>query len=166
MQKLRLAVFNTQPPHLYFGGVERRIMETAKLLGDEVDMTVYCGTKAGLKTPMRFGGVTIVPCFSTDVAYPLDNWFFNRTIAGAVDTIKADVYEAHAVSGIIALGDGEDFELAFAVSAEDGRRLLTEQPVAGIRLSVIGEFIEQGFWLEIAGERQPLEPRGYEHRLD
>lgn len=65
-----------------------------------------------------------------------------------------------------ALTDGEDFELAFAVSAEDGRRLLTEQPVAGIRLSVIGEFIEQGFWLEIAGERQPLEPRGYEHRLD
>ena len=99
MQKLRLAVFNTQPPHLYFGGVERRIMETAKLLGDEVDMTVYCGTKAGLKAAMRFGGVTIVPCFSTDVAYPLDNWFFNRTIAGAVSTIKADVYEAHAVSG-------------------------------------------------------------------
>lgn len=99
MQKLRLAVFNTQPPHLYFGGVERRIMETAKLLGNEVEMTVYCGTKAGLKTPMRFGGVTIVPCFSTDVAYPLDNWFFNRTLAGAVDVIKADVYEAHAVSG-------------------------------------------------------------------
>lgn len=99
MRKLRLAVFNTQPPHLYFGGVERRIMETAKLLRNEVDMTVYCGTKAGFKTPIRLDGATIIPCFSTDTAYPLDNWFFNRTISAAADAIKADVYEAHAVSG-------------------------------------------------------------------
>ncbi|MEM2967860.1 MAG: glycosyltransferase family 4 protein [Candidatus Bathyarchaeia archaeon] len=99
MRKLRLAVFNTQPPHLYFGGVERRIMETAKLLRNEVEMTVYCGTKAGFKTPARLDGATIIPCLSTDTAYPLDNWFFNRTISAAADTIKADVYEAHAVSG-------------------------------------------------------------------
>jgi glycosyltransferase involved in cell wall biosynthesis len=29
----------------------------------------------------------------------VDNWFFNRTLSGAVDAIKADVYEAHTVSG-------------------------------------------------------------------
>ena len=33
MKKLRLAVFNTQPP-LYLGGVERRILETAKKLDE------------------------------------------------------------------------------------------------------------------------------------
>jgi glycosyltransferase involved in cell wall biosynthesis len=99
MKKLRLAVFNTQPPHLYFGGVERRIMETAKSLRNQVDTTVYSGTKAGFKKPASLNGARVVPCFSTDSLYPVDNWFFNRTIAAAVNTLKADVYEAHAVSG-------------------------------------------------------------------
>ena len=99
MKKLRLAVFNTQPPHRYFGGVERRIMETAKSLHNKVDTTVYSGTKAGFRKPFSVNGVTVVPCFSTDALFPVDNWFFNRTLAGAVDAIKADVYEAHAVSG-------------------------------------------------------------------
>jgi glycosyltransferase involved in cell wall biosynthesis len=99
MKKLSLAVFNTQPPHLYFGGVERRIMETAKTLRNQVDTTVYSGTKAGFKKPASVNGATLVPCYSTDALFPVDNWFFNRTIAEAADKIKADVYEAHAVSG-------------------------------------------------------------------
>jgi glycosyltransferase involved in cell wall biosynthesis len=99
MKKLRLAVFNTQPPHLFFGGVERRIIETAKRLLNEVDTRVYCGTKAGFKKTVLVNGITIVPCFSTDALFPLDNWFFNQTLSRTVDAIKADVYEAHAVSG-------------------------------------------------------------------
>lgn len=99
MNKLRLAVFNTQPPHLYFGGVERRIIEMANNLRNEVDTTVYSGTKAGFRKPATINGVRINPCFSTDALFPVDNWFFNNTLAGAVNTIKADVYEAHAVSG-------------------------------------------------------------------
>jgi glycosyltransferase involved in cell wall biosynthesis len=99
MNKPRLAVFNTQPPHLYFGGVERRIMETSKRLKNEVDITVYSGTKGGFKKPVSTDSARIVPCFSTDVMFPLDNWFFNRTISRAVDDIGADVYEAHTVSG-------------------------------------------------------------------
>lgn len=99
MKKLELAVFNTQPPHLYFGGVERRIIEMAKTLRNEVNTTVYSGTKAGFKKPASVKGVSINPCFSTDVLFPADNWFFNSTLAGAVDIIEADVYEAHAVSG-------------------------------------------------------------------
>jgi thiamine-monophosphate kinase len=62
-----------------------------------------------------------------------------------------------------ALGDGEDFELAFAVSPEDGRRLLQSQPIRGIRLSHVGEFVEQGLWLEENGQRRALEPAGYVH---
>jgi len=99
MKKLSLAVFNTQPPHLYFGGVERRIVETAKSLHNNVDTTVYSGTKAGFRKPAAVNGIHIVPCFSTDTLFPVDNWFFNKTLAGAVDAIKADVYEAHTVSG-------------------------------------------------------------------
>jgi glycosyltransferase involved in cell wall biosynthesis len=99
MNKLNLAVFNTQPPHLYFGGVERRIVETAKSLHNQVETTVYSGTKAGFRKPTTINGTRIVPCFSTDALFPVDNWFFNNTLAGAVNTINADVYEAHAVSG-------------------------------------------------------------------
>jgi glycosyltransferase involved in cell wall biosynthesis len=99
MEKLSLAVFNTQPPHLYFGGVERRIVENAERLQGKVDTTVYSGTKAGFRKPAAVNGAHIVPCFSTDALFPLDNWFFNNTLAGATDAIKADVYEAHAVSG-------------------------------------------------------------------
>lgn len=64
-----------------------------------------------------------------------------------------------------ALSDGEDFELVFAVAKEDGRRLIETQPVVGITLHHIGECVEQGFWLEEAGQRRPLEPKGYVHEL-
>jgi thiamine-monophosphate kinase len=65
-----------------------------------------------------------------------------------------------------ALGDGEDFELALAVAPEDGRQLVETQPVPGIRLSRIGEFVDQGLWLEEGGQRRPLPPSGYVHEMD
>ncbi len=99
MEKFRLAVFNTQPPHLYFGGVERRIMETAKRLTNETEVTIYSGTKAGFKEPLNTNGVRFIPCYSTDKVFPLDNWFFNRNLTKKACTINADVFEGHAVSG-------------------------------------------------------------------
>ena len=81
MGKPRLAIFNTQPPHLYHGGVERRIIEVTKRLQDEMEVTIFCGTKAGFKAPSNIGNVKIVPCYSTDKIYPLDNWFFNRSLS-------------------------------------------------------------------------------------
>src|SRR5439155_7066663 len=65
-----------------------------------------------------------------------------------------------------ALGDGEDFELVCAVTPDDGRRLLQTQPVPGVTLSHIGECVAQGLWLEEDGQRRPLEPCGYVHRLE
>ncbi len=65
-----------------------------------------------------------------------------------------------------ALGDGEDFELVFAVDPAEARRLLESQPVAGIRLVAIGECVESGLWLEDAYGRRPLPPHGYVHALD
>ena len=99
MGKFRLAVLNTQPPHLYFGGVERRIIETTKRLTDEAEITVYSGTKKGFKEPTSVNDVGFVPCRSTDMLFPLDNWFFNRSLSKKAQDIGADVYEAHAVSG-------------------------------------------------------------------
>lgn len=63
------------------------------------------------------------------------------------------------------LGDGEDFELVFTVSPDDGRRLIETQPVPGITLSAIGEVVDQGFWLEENGTRRPLAPTGYVHEF-
>ncbi len=97
MDKPRLAVLNTQPPHLYFGGVERRIMETAKRLQKEMAIAIYSGTKAGFKSQSNTNGATIVPVNSTDKIYPLDNWSFSRNLNK--QSIEADIYEAHAVSG-------------------------------------------------------------------
>ena len=99
MDKFRLAIFNTQPPHLYVGGVERRIIETTKRLQNQAEITVYSGTKAGFKEPTAINGVSFVPCYSTDRIFPLDNWFFNRSIAKKASAPNADVFEAHAVSG-------------------------------------------------------------------
>ena len=99
MDKFRLAIFNTQPPHFYFGGVERRIIETTKRLQNQTDITIYCGTKGGFKEPTTIKGVRFIPCYSTDKLFPLDNWFFNRNLNKKASIIDADVYESHAVSG-------------------------------------------------------------------
>ncbi|MCE9532360.1 MAG: thiamine-phosphate kinase [Planctomycetes bacterium] len=64
-----------------------------------------------------------------------------------------------------ALGDGEDFELIFTVSPEDGKKLVATQPIAGITLVNIGEIVPSGFWIEEGGVRKPLEPRGYVHEM-
>jgi len=63
-----------------------------------------------------------------------------------------------------ALGDGEDFELAFAVDSADGERLLKTQPIPGITLSHVGVFVaEQLLFLEENGARRRIEPRGFAH---
>jgi len=94
-----LGIFNTQPPHLYFGGVERRIMELSKRLSKKINVTVYCGSKAGFRKACNFQNVKIVPLFSTDLFFPLDNCFFNWSIFRTFDRFKLDVYEVHTVSG-------------------------------------------------------------------
>jgi thiamine-monophosphate kinase len=63
-----------------------------------------------------------------------------------------------------ALGDGEDFELVFAVTAEEGKTLLQSQPITGITLTHIGDCIhERRLYLEEQNHRRVLEPLGYVH---
>lgn len=62
-----------------------------------------------------------------------------------------------------ALSDGEDFELIFTVSVEDGAKLLANPPVPVWK---IGEcVVERGLWIVQNGEKRPLDPIGWEHRL-
>jgi thiamine-monophosphate kinase len=64
-----------------------------------------------------------------------------------------------------ALGDGEDFELVFAVSPADASTLLSSPPIPG--LAVIGECLaEPGLFLETNGQRSLLPPLGYIHTLE
>lgn len=95
MTKFGLAILNTQPPHLYFGGVERRILEVTKRIQEDADVTIYCGTKAGFKTPINIEGINIVPCKSTDRLFPLDNWTYNRSLIKNKKVYGADVFEIH-----------------------------------------------------------------------
>lgn len=89
--------------------------------------------------------------------------------AGAIP-ISTDAVELSRTSGKSplqhALGDGEDFELIFAVSPTDGERLLREQPVTGLTVSKIGECVKAGLWLDDDGVRAKLEPTGWVHEFN
>jgi thiamine-monophosphate kinase len=64
-----------------------------------------------------------------------------------------------------ALGDGEDFELIFAVAPADAKALMRSPPVP--RLSMIGQCVaEPGLWLEENGQLRSLPPTGYVHALE
>ena len=66
-----------------------------------------------------------------------------------------------------ALADGEDFELILAVPPEAADELIATQPL-DCGLTCIGQFVnDPGLWqVDGSGERRPLAPRGFEHRLD
>jgi thiamine-monophosphate kinase len=66
-----------------------------------------------------------------------------------------------------ALGDGEDFELLFTVSPEDGRNLCAHPP-CDVRLSHIGEIIAERTCtlIDTDGRQVPLPPIGWVHNLD
>ncbi len=89
-----------------------------------------------------------------------------ESLCGAVLRAETIPLSPAAKSLENALGDGEDFELAFAVSPTDGERLIREQPVTGIQLAHVGEFVADGFWIEEKGSRRKLEPKGWVHEFD
>ncbi len=60
----------------------------------------------------------------------------------------------------MALGAGGDFELVYTV----GREKL-EAARQACQLTVIGEVVKEGIWMERDGERMRLEAKGYEHMI-
>ncbi len=63
-----------------------------------------------------------------------------------------------------ALSDGEDFELVFTVSPQEGR-LLIANLIPELQLAHIGEITGSGYRIEERGIVRDLEPRGYVHEL-
>jgi thiamine-monophosphate kinase len=65
-----------------------------------------------------------------------------------------------------ALNDGEDFELLFTVSPEEGQLLLEQNPING-RLTHIGEIRreQRAFLEDAAGSLTPLESTGWKHQF-
>lgn len=65
-----------------------------------------------------------------------------------------------------ALGDGEDFELLFTVSPDDGERLIGNPPIA-TPISKIGEIRTEGTYelVDEHGGVQPLEKAGWVHQF-
>src|SRR3954447_7287815 len=63
-----------------------------------------------------------------------------------------------------ALGDGQDFELLFAVPPQTAQAILRDQPVK-CQLTHVGELIsDPGLWQQYShGRRSPLEPIGWKH---
>lgn len=60
----------------------------------------------------------------------------------------------------MALGAGGDFELAFTLRPS-GLQAARE----ACSLTVIGEVVEEGIWMEREGERREIVGKGYEHRI-
>ena len=65
-----------------------------------------------------------------------------------------------------AISDGEDFELLFTVSPEEGQRLLKQNPLE-IALTHLGEITaeQEAFLLQEDGSRISLKRSGWQHQL-
>lgn len=73
--------------------------------------------------------------------------------------------DRHASALQHALGDGQDFEFLLAVSPDVAQSILREKPIE-CAVTHIGELASaSGLWQQnAAGERQPMEPRGWLHQ--
>ena len=60
----------------------------------------------------------------------------------------------------LVMSAGGDFELVFTVKPEG-----LEAARKACELTVIGEVVEEGIWMEQEGERRRMEAKGYEHRI-
>jgi thiamine-monophosphate kinase len=83
----------------------------------------------------------------------------------AIELAKQDGAENRNIAALQhALGDGQDFELLFAVSPTKAQAILRDRPV-DCRITHVGELIaDPGLWQrEADGRRSPLEASGWRH---
>lgn len=127
-----------------------RIRE-ARLLADAVDLKAMIDISDGLSQDLHHI-LTESHCGAELDAAAIP-------IADAARTLAAQTGKSPLEH---ALGDGEDFELVFAVSAADGARLLKVSPVPVWK---IGECVANGYWIVENGLRRALAPTGWAHQL-
>ncbi len=123
----------------------------ALALADAVELRAMCDISDGL---------------AADLNHILEESRCGAVLHANAIPISNDAHELARTSGKSALkhalSDGEDFELVFAVSPEDGANLLREAPVPVFR---VGECVEAGLWLDTNGAREPLAPEGWVHPM-
>jgi thiamine-monophosphate kinase len=137
------------------------------LLGHHLDFTPRLREALALHAAVELHAMCdISDGLSADLNHILQESHCGAVIRAESVPLAAAAVERSRATGLPplshALGDGEDFELVFTVSPADGERLLREPPVPVFR---IGECVASGLWLETAGRREPLTPRGWEHRV-
>ncbi len=101
---------------------------------------------------------------AADLGHVLDASGCGAELDAALIPIHPDAVAHAATTGHPALehalGDGEDFELVFAVSPADGARLRASAPVPVWK---VGECVAAGLWLRDAGGARPLARTGWAH---
>jgi thiamine-monophosphate kinase len=134
------------------------------LAGKHLDFTPRVREALALQEHARLHAmIDISDGLATDVSHLCDESRCGAVLDAAAIPIGEAARDARSPLAH-ALGDGEDFELGFAVSAEDGERLLRTQPVAGIKLFHVGKCVAgSGLTLIEGGQARPLRLTGYEH---
>jgi thiamine-monophosphate kinase len=140
------------------------------LLGHHLDFTPRVTEALALHAAADLHAmIDVSDGLAADLAHILDESGCGAVLVAEAVPIAAAAHERSRQTGrpplAHALGDGEDFELVFAVSPADGERLLREQPVPGLTLAKIGECVPAGLWLDEGGVRRPLEPTGWKHAI-
>lgn len=105
---------------------------------------------------------------ASDLFHLLDESHVGARLDGDAVPIHEDVPSALPADVRLgrALNDGEDFELLFTVSPDDGVRLLRESP-CGTPLTKIGELTnDRNVSLRVHGEWRTLARGGWTHSLD
>lgn len=82
-------------------------------------------------------------------------------ISEALQLYAQDEVYDHALYG------GDDYQLILTAPADAVPAMMTLSDEVGVRLTVIGEAVEQrGVWMRQGGDLSVLEPRGYNHFLN
>jgi thiamine-monophosphate kinase len=136
------------------------------ILGHHLDFTPRVREALALHSAVELHAMCdISDGLAADLNHILEESRCGAVLAAEAIPVSSAAKQLSATSGRTplqhALGDGEDFELVFAVSPADGEKLLREAPVGG--LAKIGVCVESGLWLETAGKREPLAPTGWVH---
>lgn len=103
---------------------------------------------------------------AADLHHVLDESGVGAIVEAAAIPIHTDVQNDGTPPLAHALGDGEDFELVFTVSADDGAALIARPP-SGVTLTRIGAITTdpQRILRHANGTQTPLPRAGWEHRL-
>lgn len=118
--------------------------------------------------PMMTSAIDVSDGFAADLAHIAKasdlGFVVNRAMVPISEALQLyaqdEVYD-------YALYGGDDYQLILTAPADAVPAMMTLSDEVGVRLTVIGEAVEQrGVWMRQGGDLSVLEPRGYNHFLN